>query len=326
MAVVSTAASNLLLLHATAPHRRRIVVAASAARFDRRSAALLLLSSAAAAPPANAAGIGLFGIRKKLERAEEAAAEAVREVEEAAVEAAEVTVEAAEKGAREVAGEGMQLFAGAELAGDGLVQAGVVAGAEALGVVVGLSVPVTSSSTGGDNPDEEPVLPLLQELADCLVLPPKFLSQLPRDLRLDLNDAAFDLSNGTVLDECGQEVGDLLLNLAKAWDVAFGKRLVSAGRRFQSMGQYGNGETKKIAETMAKIGKLLSKRPVVQSEVAAMKAKRKLKYANDNALQMAKSLRVSLLVLGYTSTALSVFASLGLLLLAQQINSDDKPE
>ncbi|EEC74232.1 hypothetical protein EE612_014441 [Oryza sativa] len=255
--------------------------------------------------------------------------------------------------------------------------------------------PVTSSSTGGDNPDEEPVLPLLQELADCLVLPPKFLSQLPRDLRLDLNDAAFDLSNGPVLDECGQEVGDLLLNLAKAWEMAdtstsnnlvkqlpsmepyltgsaksaFGKRLMSAGRRFTSMGQYGKGELKKIAETMSKTGKLLSKRPVVQSEVEAMKVKRKLKflelefeltaekanigaavglvfgflswqlargiqnipdgsmqYANDNALQMAKSLKVSLLVLGYTSTALSVFASIGLLLLAQQINSDDKTE
>nr|ACF87832.1 unknown [Zea mays] len=60
----------------------------------------------------------------------------------------------------------------------------------------------TSSPTGGDSPDEEPpVLPLLQELADCLILPPKLLAQLPSDLRLDLNDAAFDLSNGPVLDE-----------------------------------------------------------------------------------------------------------------------------
>ncbi|CAN6252830.1 unnamed protein product [Urochloa humidicola] len=251
----------------------------------------------------------------------------------------------------------------------------------------------TSSSSGGG--EEPPVLPLLQELADCLVLPPKFLSQLPRDLRLDLNDAAFDLSNGPVLDECGQEVGDLLLNLAKAWELAdtstsnnlakqlpsmepyltcsaksaFGKRLVSAGRRFQSMGQYGQGELKKIAETMIKNGKLLSTRPVVQSDVQAMKEKRKLKfgelefeltaekaivgaavgavfgfiswqlaqgvqgipdstmqYANDNALQLAKSLKVALLVLGYTSTGLSLFAALGLLLLAQQINSEDKSE
>ncbi|KAG2662504.1 hypothetical protein PVAP13_1KG541400 [Panicum virgatum] len=210
----------------------------------------------------------------------------------------------------------------------------------------------SSSSAGGDNPDEEPpVRPLLQELADCLVLPPKFLSQLPRDLRRDLNDAAFDLSNGPVLDECGQEVGDLLLNLAK------------------SMGQYGQGGLKKIAETMIKNGKLLSTRPVVQSDVQAMKEKRKLKfgelefeltaekanigaavgavfgfiswqlaqgvqgipdstmqYANDNALQLAKSLKVALLVLGYTSTGLSLFAALGLLLLAQQINSENKSE
>ncbi|KAJ1281600.1 hypothetical protein BS78_04G318200 [Paspalum vaginatum] len=254
----------------------------------------------------------------------------------------------------------------------------------------------TSSSPGGDNPEEEPpVLPLLQELADCLVLPPKYLSQLPRDLRLDLNDAAFDLSNGPVLDECGQEVGDLLLNLAKAWELAdtstsnslakqlpslepyltrsaksaFGKRLVSAGRRFQSMGQYGKGELKKIAETMINNGKLLSKRPVVQSDVQAMKEKRKLKFgelevevtaekanigaavgavfgiiswklaqgvqnipdntmqfANDNALQLAKSLKIALLVLGYTSAGLSFFSALALLLLAQQINSEDKSE
>ncbi|GJN22536.1 hypothetical protein PR202_gb10111 [Eleusine coracana subsp. coracana] len=165
----------------------------------------------------------------------------------------------------------------------------------------------TSSSAGGNNPDEEPpVLPLLQELADCLVLPPKFLSQLPRDLRLDLNDAAFDLSNGPVLDEVGttnfsnsilgkpgsqynalEIVSFLSDSVAKnlpspsllfaLHSVAFGKRLVSAGRRFQSMGQYGEGELKKIAETMIRNGKLLSKRPVVQSDVQAMKEKRKLR-------------------------------------------------
>lgn len=170
---VSIAGSSIRL-HVAPPSRRRVSVvsAAAAARLDRRSAALLLLStavpaaSAATAPPASAAGIGLFGIRKKLERAEEAAVEAVREVEEAAAEAAAVGGEAvkeaaaeavreveeaaavggeAVKGAvteaeKEVASEGLQLVAGAELAGDGLVQAAVVAGAEALGVVVGLSV------------------------------------------------------------------------------------------------------------------------------------------------------------------------------------------
>ncbi|RLM78167.1 alcohol dehydrogenase class-3 [Panicum miliaceum] len=121
----------------------------------------------------------------------------------------------------------------------------------------------SSSSAGGDNPEEEP--------PDCLVLPPKLLSQLPRDLRLDLNDAAFDLSNGPVLDEVGTKN-------SVNWIVAFGKRLVSAGRRFQSMGQYGQGELKRIAETMIKNGKLLSTRPVVQSDVQAMKEKRKLKF------------------------------------------------
>ena len=85
-----------------------------------------------------------------------------------------------------------------------------------------------------------------------------------------------------------------------------------------------------------------------------------MQYANDNALQLAKvkkkiatcwlqvrwdfrfystlqltfpitfsltqSLKVALLVLGYTSTGLSLFTALVLLLLAQQINSDNKSE
>ncbi|KAK3159448.1 hypothetical protein QOZ80_2AG0150210 [Eleusine coracana subsp. coracana] len=151
MAIFSATSSIRLHAAPAATYcRRRIVVTASASRFDRRSAVLLLVSAAgAAAPvaasPANAASIGLFGIRKKLERAEEAAAEAVRDVEEAAVEVGEEavkeTVEAAEKEVMDVAGEGMQLVAGGEeLAGNGLVQAAVVAGAEAVGVVVGLSV------------------------------------------------------------------------------------------------------------------------------------------------------------------------------------------
>ncbi|OAY42010.1 uncharacterized protein LOC110622219 [Manihot esculenta] len=126
--------------------------------------------------------------------------------------------------------------------------------------------------------------PLLIQLSDCFDLPSEYLEQLPRDLRLDLNDAAFDLSNGPVIDECGQELGELLLNLARAWELAdtstsralanklptlegtltnnakaaFGKRLVSAGRRFQSMGQYGQGEMQKIAQAMITTGKLLS--------------------------------------------------------------------
>ncbi|EOY10823.1 Uncharacterized protein TCM_026127 isoform 2 [Theobroma cacao] len=125
---------------------------------------------------------------------------------------------------------------------------------------------------------------LLQEVADSFDLPSDYFSQLPGDLRLDLNDAAFDLSNGPVIDECGLELGETLLNISRAWEQAdtstsrtlasklpllgssltdnaksaFGRRLVTAGRRFQAMGQYGQGELQKIAKAMTAAGKLLS--------------------------------------------------------------------
>ncbi|KAK1379248.1 Ammonium transporter member [Heracleum sosnowskyi] len=130
-----------------------------------------------------------------------------------------------------------------------------------------------------------------QHLVDCfIILPDDYFKQLPTDLRLDLNDAAFDLSNGPVIDQCGLELGETLLNITRAWEAAdtststtlvgklpmlvvsasannksaFGKRLLSSGRRFQSMGQYGDGELQKyqIAEAMVTIGKLLSANPV----------------------------------------------------------------
>jgi hypothetical protein len=123
---VFTAAACGIRINVAAPATCRRGVTASA-RLDRRSAALLLLSAAApVASPANAASIGLFGIRKKLERAEEEAARVAGEA-----------VEAAEKEAMDVAGEGLQLVGAG---GEQLVQAAAVAGAEALGVVVGLSV------------------------------------------------------------------------------------------------------------------------------------------------------------------------------------------
>ncbi|KAL8104243.1 uncharacterized protein LOC141677610 isoform X2 [Apium graveolens] len=125
---------------------------------------------------------------------------------------------------------------------------------------------------------------LFQPLVDCFKLPDDYFKQLPNDLRLDLNDAAFDLSKGPVLDECGLELGETLLNITRAWEAAdtststtlvgklpmlvvsasannksaFGKRLLSSGRRFQSMGQYRDGELQKIAEAMIMIGKVLS--------------------------------------------------------------------
>lgn len=46
-----------------------------------------------------------------------------------------------------------------------------------------------------------------------------------------------------------------------------------------------------------------------------------LEYANDNALLLAKSLRGALLALFYSSTVLSAFATVGLVLLGGQLKS-----
>ncbi|KOM30012.1 hypothetical protein LR48_Vigan845s004000 [Vigna angularis] len=227
---------------------------------------------------------------------------------------------------------------------------------------------------------------LLQEIAGSLDLPPDYFAQFPRDLRLDLNDAAFDLSNGPVLDECGQELGETLLNLSRAWELAdtsmshslvkkiplieakltgsaksaLGKRLISAGRRFQSMGQYGQGEPQKIAKAMIAAGRALSasstsavtveetkeETRVLKVEITPDKANigavigfvfgilsweiaqgiqnipdSSLEYANDNALLLAKSLKGALLALFYFSTFLSAFTSGGLVLLGFQLKS-----
>ncbi|KAJ3672120.1 hypothetical protein LUZ60_006841 [Juncus effusus] len=260
---------------------------------------------------------------------------------------------------------------------------------------VSFAVAESDSPKSVEEEEEEPVLPLLKELADCLILPPDFLSSLPSDLLLDLNDAAFDLSNGPVLDECGEEIGEMLLNISRAWEradtstsnsiaqklpsiesslkgnvkPALGKRLVSAGRRFQSMGQFGQGELQKIAKSMIKVGKTLSKTRVVETDKDSEKKSRMLKfgqmefeltqekayigaavgflfgvlswtltqgvqnvpesslqYANDNALTLAKSLRGALLAMCYSSTILSAFTSVGLLLLANRLSSENKSE
>ncbi|CAN1233911.1 hypothetical protein LINPERPRIM_LOCUS4041 [Linum perenne] len=130
----------------------------------------------------------------------------------------------------------------------------------------------TESSEGSTQSTGPSLQSLLRQLSDSFDLPSDYFSQLPNDLRLDLNDAAFDLSNGPVIDECGQELGNLLLNLSRAWEQsdmsatrdlasklpvmestltgkaksALGRRLLSSGKRFQSMGQYGQGELQKV--------------------------------------------------------------------------------
>ncbi|PWA99050.1 hypothetical protein CTI12_AA008310 [Artemisia annua] len=151
------------------------------------------------------------------------------------------------------------------------------------------AVTESSSSSSSDSPKSPDPQFLLQELADSFNLPPDYFSQLPSDLRLDLNDAAFDLSNGPVMEQCGQELGMMLLNISRAWETAdtststalvnnlpvlfssltsnnksaLGTRLTSAGRRFQSMGQYGQGELQRISKAMISTGKLLSATPIV---------------------------------------------------------------
>ncbi|KAL7582910.1 uncharacterized protein LOC111921198 [Lactuca sativa] len=170
-----------------------------------------------------------------------------------------------------------------------------------------LSVATNALTESSDSPKSlDPPDPqsLLQELADSFNLPPDYLSQLPRDLRLDLNDAAFDLSNGPVIEQCGQELGMTLLNISRAWESAdlstssalvnnlpllvnsltsnnksaLGKRLVSAGRRFESMGQYGQGELQRISKAMISAGNLLSLTPVSESTEESKEETRMFKF------------------------------------------------
>ncbi|KAM7251214.1 hypothetical protein ACFE04_023097 [Oxalis oulophora] len=254
---------------------------------------------------------------------------------------------------------------------------------------------LTAESDSPKSTEEQPNFQiLLQEIAESFDLSLDYFAKLPSDLRLDLNDAAFDLSNGPVIDECGQELGETLLNLSRAWEKAdtstsyslasklpelegsltdnarsaLGKRLVSAGRRFQAMGQYGQGELQKIAKAMIKTGKLLSEIPIsaasdeqLKEEVKVFKfgelqialtpekanlgaaiglifgilswglaqgvqgtPESSMQYANENALLLAKSLRGTLLALCYSSAVLSVFTSIGLVLLGRQLELKDE--
>ncbi|XP_048236306.1 uncharacterized protein LOC8258661 [Ricinus communis] len=163
---------------------------------------------------------------------------------------------------------------------------------------------LTESSDSSSQSLDPSLQSLLLQLSDCFDLPADYFKELPRDLRLDLNDAAFDLSSGPVIDECGQELGKVLLNLSRAWELAdtatsralvsqlpvlertltnkakaaLGKRLVSAGRRFQSMGQYGQGEMQKVAQEMITTGKLLSEIPILTTNEEPKEETRVFKF------------------------------------------------
>lgn len=112
----------------------------------RRDCLLLLLTATTAltavkSPPSAAEDIPLFGIRKKLQQAEKQTEQLIKEGFETAekgIEAAEKGIEAAEKVAIEAETE---IETAAESFGLGApAQAGLVAGAELLGVVVASSI------------------------------------------------------------------------------------------------------------------------------------------------------------------------------------------
>lgn len=253
---------------------------------------------------------------------------------------------------------------------------------------------IDNAFTPLDEESENFIRQRLQDLADSLVLPPDYLAELPNDLRLDLNDAAFELSNGPLKEECGEKFGEMLMKLSRAWEkadtrataeiassflsfqgsltenvkFALGKRLIRAGRRFASMGQYGQGELQKIAKSMVEAGEALSARstraideqkPIdqartlkfgdLQVELTSKRAyigsiialffgilswklsagiqsipEGSLQYANENALVLGKSLRGTLLALGYSCTLLSAVTTVGLFLFARQLSSEGK--
>ncbi|KAJ3691546.1 hypothetical protein LUZ61_020710 [Rhynchospora tenuis] len=140
----TTATSASLLLHTSSISRRSASVRLSAISTPHRRRSLLLLLSVpapflAATSPSRAADIGLFGIRKRLEKIEEEAVEAVKEGEEVVEKEIKTAEKEIESAAAAVAAEAGAAGAGFQIAGD-LVQAGAVAGAEAVGVLVGLSV------------------------------------------------------------------------------------------------------------------------------------------------------------------------------------------
>lgn len=107
----------------------------------RRQCLLLLtstLSFKAMELPSRAGDIGFFGLRKKLEKAEEEAEEIVKEGFETAekgIETAEKGIEAAERGVQSAEDEIETV-----LSFGGLAQAGVVAGAEVVGVAVASAI------------------------------------------------------------------------------------------------------------------------------------------------------------------------------------------
>lgn len=125
----------------------------------------------------------------------------------------------------------------------------------------------------------------LHELSESFGLPANYLEKLPSDLRVDLKDAAFALSSGALNDECGEQAGDLLMQLSRTWErgdtqgaaaaakqlltlldkvttessSAFvGRRCIRAGRYFTTTGKYEGGELQKIGKALVAVGEAFS--------------------------------------------------------------------
>ncbi|KAL0402550.1 UNVERIFIED_CONTAM: Exosome complex component CSL4 [Sesamum latifolium] len=159
---------------------------------------------------------------------------------------------------------------------------------------------------------------------DCFVLPADYFQQLPRDLRLD----------------CGEELGETLLNISRAWEAADTSTsanlvsklpllagsltsksksggsspwvsMVKVNYKMYGLERFGFSLDMMIAKVMNRTGKLLSARPV--AEVATEEPKQENR--------VLKSLRGALLALFYSSTILSAFATVGLVLLGGQLKS-----
>lgn len=147
---ISLIAAKILPPHST--HQKAQVSkqsAAAAPPLPTRRQCLLLLTAATALKasemPSRAQDIPLFGLRKSLRKAEEEAEQIVKEGFEAAdkgILAAEKGIEAAEKEvvAAEKEIEAAEKEFEAELRVSALVQAGTVAGAEVLGVLIATSI------------------------------------------------------------------------------------------------------------------------------------------------------------------------------------------
>ncbi|TYI47828.1 hypothetical protein E1A91_D13G201500v1 [Gossypium mustelinum] len=165
---------------------------------------------------------------------------------------------------------------------------------------------------------------LLLQLADSFDLPSDYFSQLPNDLRLDLNDAAFDLSNGPVIDEIAKAVNAAGKLLSASSISATTEEQPKTETRMFKFGELQVEVTSEKANIGAAIGFVFGILSWQIAQGIQSIPESSLEYANDNALLLAKSLRGALLAVFYSSTILSVFTTIGLLLLGRQLKSEGK--